>query len=411
MMIDERPLLCAVLYDREAWETINQYIESEAFTTTGGVLWGMISEYYTRDPRARKCDPAIILERVLEEYPKHKEQFEDFIKGFDPELGSRNVVKDVLALQRAAVGQTLSQAIAGGKSPDDISALLDEYVTINAAQGLYDAGGITVFDKPLGELIQYTEDDDNRIKLLPKELNKYLRGGVLPGHTIIIFGPVNIGKSTLAIHISAGFLRQGLRVLYIENEDLIEDTALKMGCRLTGQDRDWAMKYPEEFERIAIARSYSNFILPDPAPDSVQAIDRMAGLLEPDVIVVNQARNLTQGSANTVQQLDNIAKGLRQIAKRRRIVMVAVTASREMVDDKGRPIRKARLEMSDVYSSRTGFPAAGDVMIGISDDLTLESRGHVCLSLCKNKLGAYDGKTKAALIVTPDYARGIIRAG
>ena len=138
-------------------------------------------------------------------------------------------------------------------------------------------------------------------------------------------------------------------------------------------------------------------------------IDQMIDRLTPDVCIVNQARNLVQGAKDPVSQLDNIAKGLRNIGKRRRVIMLLVTAAREgEAGYNGEVKDKAVLEMHDCYSSRTGFPAAADVMIGFGVDRSLRERGLACLSLCKNKLGKHNGKTEGIIYVKTDFDRGLL---
>ncbi len=405
----EVPLLCAVVYDRVAYESVAPYLDPDSLTSHAKALWTAVAAYYKTDPKAKQADTGVLLDRLVREFPKHRDTFAEMIRGMDPSKGSRNVAQEVIGIQRRASGEKLMVALSTDKTPDELKPLLDEFSRINDSSGLIQAGGSMMFEEPLSDLIHRTENSEARIKLLPKGLNKYLRGGVLPGHNIVVFGRVNVGKSTLAINLSAGFLRQGLKVQYVENEDLIEDTAIKMACRLVGRDRDWCMANRNEFQDLAMARGFGNFILPDPAPDSVMAIDRMVGQVGPNVLVVNQARNLTQGSKDTVQQLDNIARGIRDIGKRRRIVTVPVTAAREeQGDDTGAVRMRAEHTMADVYSSRTGFPASADVMLGVGSDQILESQGQVCISQCKNKLGSHQGKTKTNLYVHVDFARGII---
>lgn len=406
----ENALLSAVVYDRVAYESAKEYVEEDTLSTVGRALYDTVEEYYQLDPRARSTDTAILLERLERKYPKRTEVFRELVLGLDPATGGRNVAREVIDLRRRSAGNALMQAIGADRPPMDITPLLDTYREANNATQLLDAGGGTMFETGLSALIQYTEDDANRIKLLPLSLNKYIRGGILPGHTVIVFGRVNVGKSAVAINMTAGFLRQGKRVLFVENEDLLEDTANRVGLRLTGLDRDRAIQIPTEYEKLAIERGYNNFLLPDPAPPYVADIDRLLGQIKPDVCVVNQARNLTSGTRDVVAQLDNIAKGLRNIGKRRRIGMVLVTAAREGESDYSGDMKdKSILEQHDVYSSKTGFPAVADLMIGVGSNHALEDQGMLALSICKNKLGKYNGKTKGVIYVTADFDRGLLR--
>jgi KaiC/GvpD/RAD55 family RecA-like ATPase len=411
-MIDERIVLAAGLYSRREYEALSPYLVPGDMSALGDLLWGLLGQYYARDPAALKASPALLQAAIATDHPQVESTAADLLRQLDPDVGTLNAAREVLALKARSAGDALMLALsAHGTDAGKVLPLVEEYQRLVSATSLMDVGAGALLEADLASLISKTEEPGARTKLLPKALNDYLRGGVLPGHCVIVFGRVNVGKSTIAIHNAAGFLRQGKRVLYIENEDLLEDTLIRMGCRLVGCDRDWAAKNPEEFKATAEKRGFGNFLLPDPAPMTVAEIDSLIGKYEPDVCIVNQARNLVQGSKDPVTQLDNIAKQLRALGKRRRVIMFLVTAAKEgEVTGSGEVKDRAVLEMHDCYSSRTGFPAAADVMIGFGADKGMKERNMVCLSLCKNKLGTHPktGKAEAVLHARVDFARGLI---
>lgn len=409
-MFDETLILSGAMFDRKVFDAVAPHISGGDLSALGELVWNGVAEWYRIDPRSQQAEPDIVGKRIEREHPRASEGLWDLLHSLSRELGSKNPARELLEMKRRRAGDELMLAISANQTPEKLRPLLAEYQGLLESADLLGPGAdAKVMDVDLAQLIAKTEEDGTRIKLLPKSLNQYLRGGVLPGHCVVIFGRVNVGKSTLAIHMSAGFLRQGLKVLYVENEDLLEDTLLRMGCRLVGKDRDWAQANPEKFRELAEARGFRNFWLPDPAPMTMGEIERMIDQLKPDVCVVNQARNLTAGAKDAVSQMDAIAKGLRNIGKRKRVVMVLVTAAREGDTERSGEVKdKAVLEMHDCYSSRTGFPAAADVMIGYGSDRRLKDRNMACLSLCKNKLGKHDGKTEAVIYIKADYDRGLI---
>jgi hypothetical protein len=398
------------MHDRVAFDSVREHVDPEDLSAHGGEVWGVIAEYYRLDPKAQQCDRGVLSERLARKMPQHAETFREMLKALRPELGSRNIAGEVLELKRSAAGEALMLEIAGAKSPDDVRPVLEKYTMLNDASGLLAAGGGAMFDTPLSQVIRQVEEPGQRIKLLPKSVNEYIRGGVLPGHCIVIFGRVNVGKSTFAVNMTSGFLRQGKKVVYIENEDLIEDSIVKIGNRLVGCSRDWARDNPEKYEETAMARGFDNLLFPDPAPTSVADVDRLLGDVMPDVCVINQARNLAKGAADVVTKLDQIANQLRAIGKRRRIVMVLVTAATEGEKDRqGNVQEKAILQKADCYSSRTGFPAAADLMFGVGENSSLVERGMRCVSLCKNKLGAKDGETEPVFYPSVNFETGVMK--
>ena len=406
-MTDELGILSAVVHDRTAFDAVAEHVDPEHLSAHGQVIWTEIARWYSKDPGARAVDPKALMARLVRAHPKHEQTWAEWVRELRPEVGSLNIAREVLEVKRKATGESLALAITTGAEPGAVEKLLAEYQAVNSSASLLDAGGATVFTTPLDDLIARTEDQDQRVRLLPGALNRHLRGGLLPGHCVVVFGRVNVGKSAFAINATVGFLKQGLKVLYVENEDLLEDTAIRVGCRLLGCDRDWAAQNPVRFREVAIERGYDRFILPDPAPTTVAEVDRMLVQFAPDVCVVNQARNMVpDGDRNPVMAMDQIAKGLRNLGKKRRIIMLLVTAAREMQTDwQGAPRESHILEMHEVYSSRTGFPAAADVMVGFGSSTSLEERNLACLHLCKNKIGG----AKAVIYVTTDFSRGLLK--
>jgi hypothetical protein len=410
MSVDETALLSAAVFDREAFDSVRGHFEAEDLSATSGAVWTAVGTYYRTDPRAKVADPRILLDRLVREYPKQKDTFVELFGEFSPDRGGRNIALEALEVKRRSAGDALVTAISQQRPADEIAPYIAAYRDVNDATGLLQAGGGAMFSRDLGELITATEEEGARTVLLPRAVNAYLRGGLLPGHCVIIFGRVNVGKSALAINAGAGFLRQHKRVLYIENEDLLEDTSIRFGTRIVGKDRDWAYKNASEFEDIAMKRGYGNLLLPDPAPDTVLGIERMIQSTEPDVCIVNQARNLVQGTHNVVAQLDQIANGLRNVGKRNRVIMVLVTAAKEGAEDYSGDVKdKTVLEKHDVYSSRTGFPAVGDLMLGYGVDRALEDRNMAAISICKNKIGKLNGKSHGVVYVKADYDRSLIK--
>jgi hypothetical protein len=389
-MVHENALLAALLFSRTAYESVVEYTDPTDMSAHGAALFEEIVDYYQRDPDATACDKTLIRDRIHRKLPKHKDTFTNMLLEMTPELGTHNIVREVLELRRRSAGEDLIMAITQAKNPSDVAEVLSTYTALNDATELVDAGGgIKLLTKSLSELVQESADTSKCIKLLPKRFNAALRGGALPGHTIVIFGRVNVGKSALAINNIAGFLRQGKTVLLVENEDLADDVKRRIGCRLVGCSLDWAEAHPDEFGKRGKERGIDLLMIPDPPPGNVRDIDRLAQALDPDVIVVNQLRHLAPDSKDAVGAVDRVSQRLREIGKQRRILMVLVGAAKEgEVGRDGLAMEKAVLEKSDSYGSRTGVPGIADIMFGIGDNQSLKERGMVAIHLCKNKRGS-----------------------
>jgi predicted ATP-dependent serine protease len=248
----------------------------------------------------------------------------------------------------------------------------------------------------------FTEElsDDKRIKIAPKALNDMIGGGAFPGHCIILFGRVEMGKSTGALNIAAGVISQGYRVLYIENEDTLLDTNRRFTQRLLRRPLEWCKENAEQAEAIALKRGIQRFILTD-EPDVAADVLAAVRFYKPDVVVINQMRNMVSGD-NQVSKLDSLAHALRRIGKQTRTLMLLVTAAREGdVARDGTIMPKPVLEIGDVYSSRTGIPAAADLLIGWGGSAQLHQNEQAILSIIKNKLVDAGGKGQLHINVNP----------
>ena len=203
-----------------------------------------------------------------------------------------------------------------------------------------------------------------------------------------------MGKSLNALNAAAGFVSQGKRVLFIENEDTLADTRRRFTQRLLRKPLAYIQANPEQCNTEAKRRGIDNFILTD-SPDTPAAIEAAIKQVTPDVCVINQMRNLANNAANVVQELDHIAHALRRIGKQHKVVMYMITAAREGEMNRNGDIQdKHILQIGDVYSSRTGIPAVADLLIGWGGSESLKRNNMAYMSLCKNKIidsGTHEG--------------------
>lgn len=211
-MTDETAILSAVAFDRSAFEAVREHVDPDEFGAHGRVLWREIAEWYDRDAAASAVDLKALLDRLARRHPKQADRFATILRGMAPEVGSKNIARELLELKRKSAGERLMVLLSQNTDSLKLANGMDEYRALLDATSLLDAGGAKVFDTPLDTLIARAEDAGNRIKLLPMALNRQLRGGLLPGHCVVVMGRVNVGKSAFAINAAAGFLRQGLNV-------------------------------------------------------------------------------------------------------------------------------------------------------------------------------------------------------
>jgi len=379
----ERHVLSSIIKDRQAYDAIADHVSHDDFSEQGWVVWNGVLEYYEADGGAGHVDPDLLSEAIARNVvaDKHKETFRRLVSGLSElEVSAPNVVDDLLATKRDIAGKQLAQAVVEGRHDWE---LIDKYTTLLEATTLSTdeneedeaRQGMSV-----SELVSDKFDRANLIQVYPTSLNDRLDGGVKPGHHIVLFARPEMGKTLMTIEMMAGFARQGLTTLYCGNEDPIDDINMRIVNRLASMTKQEVMEDPEKADHQAREAGYESIILQALAPGSPREITKLIELHKPNVLVLDQLRNLNMHQDNYVLALENAAKQARQWAKRYSCVVVSVTQAGDSAS------RKAVLDLGDVDYSNTGIPAQADLMIGLGQNDTHAKNGEIVLSLPKNKI-------------------------
>jgi len=395
----ERKLIAAALQSRPAFNAISESGLAAGFDETVRPYWDGLERFYARDENADRADPEIVGRDVGRTMASPKRRAE--AEGFLTELAGDPVsVPNIAALVREAAvqrsGDALAAAIAGRKPGEEIGAALAAFVGARESAEAPDDSGGPAEEQGFAGVLKGRLDGASRFVVSPRVLNQHIAGGVAPGHNVTIFGRPESGKTALAITMACGFARRGLRVLYIGNEDPVQDLMVRMITNLTGKSVDELAQDPEAGEREALEKGARNMVVRATAPGTIAEIEALIKRTKPKVLFVDQLRNITSGkSDNYTQLLDKNAQAVRALGKRYGLVTVSVTQAGDSAS--GRPV----LDMGDVDSSNTGIPGAADLMIGVGTTEALDSAGQRMLSLCKNKLGV----VKPSIVVQLDPYR------
>ena len=184
----------------------------------------------------------------------------------------------------------------------------------------------------------------------------------------------------MTIEMMAGFARQGLLTLYIGNEDPIDDINMRVVNRLSGMPKAEVLENPDKADALAREAGYESIILQSLAPGSPREITKLLEEHKPQVLVLDQLRNLNMHQDNYVLALENAAKQARTWAKRYSCVVVSVTQAGDSAGG------KAVLDLGDVDYSNTGIPAQADLMVGLGANQHHAANGEIVISLPKNKI-------------------------
>lgn len=368
--------------DRTAYTTIADHIKEGDLSEQGSIIIEAVGDYYARDEGASDIDAELLARNVGRSLSnaKHREMFDKLIATLGgTECSPANIVHDFIEVKREASGARLASALASGKSAIDVRPLLDEYSKWEGSTSLDEADTTEVYrGASVAELVDNTYTD-GLIEVWPKTLNDRLDGGLLRGHHMLIFARPEMGKTMMLVNMIAGFLHQELTVLYIGNEDPISDIVMRTVSRLTGMTKYEVLDDPDTADQVARTKGYDNLILAGLTPGTPRQIQELITEYKPDVVMLDQLRNLNVHEDQFVQKLEKAATAARNLGKSNNVLMVSVTQAGDSATGKG------PLDMGDVDSSNTGIPAQVDVMVGIGATHDDEASNRRVLSLPKNK--------------------------
>lgn len=383
--MNEQKILSAVLKSREVWEKIKDKVEKDEWSPEGKIIFELCSSFYQRDPGATVCDAEILSTRAIREIQSAKvaEIVSTGIRSLSSglsDISAENVAEEVIALKRSVLGIKIAAALSTGKDPGRVLSLMDEYKDLGTgleeeknSEELF--SGVSALD-----ISRRSFNRDNLIKLEPKILNDHIDGGLRGGHHVLIFAPTEMGKSLVAINLCYGFLKQNLKVLYCGNEDPAPDMMMRMMSRLTGMNKYEILENPERADEILKHRNWDKFILANMSPGTFRAIHKLLDELKPQVLVLDQLRNIDVESDNRTQALEKAATEARNTAKKYNIPVISVTQAADSASG------KKVLNRGDVDSSNIGIPGQTDLMIGIGATPDMEEQNLRMFSFCKNKL-------------------------
>jgi hypothetical protein len=194
----------------------------------------------------------------------------------------------------------------------------------------------------------------------------------------------NCGKTAFTINLGSGVARYGKRVMHLINEDRKEDVYLRYVCNLSGMDKHGVRDDPSLAQSKAGAAGLSNVIVIAIKPGTPDQIKRLIQKYQPDVVIVDQLRNLQVKADSRVNQLESAATAMRNIGKQENVLMVSVTQAGDSARD------KLILDDGDIDFSNTGIPAQADLLIGIGCNEEYKASGQRIINLIKNKIGAVE---------------------
>jgi hypothetical protein len=187
--------------------------------------------------------------------------------------------------------------------------------------------------------------------------------------------------------------------LYYNNEDNPHSFLMRGFTVFTGQPKDTVIAFPDRTKESLDRNTYHNLHTVFSEAGSIAEIERLVSDIEPDVLIVDQIRNLSAKEDSRNLELETLTRALRALARKHTLVCVSVTQAGESAEG------KSYLGMSDIDYSKTGVQGAVDLMIGIGAGEMDRAQGYRCISLPKNKFAQHRFGPKLVL----DEATGVYK--
>lgn len=378
--MDERKILSAVLHDRSAFSTVEKFLKpKDDLSDRGLILWNALAEWYHADELCNSIDKEVFVERLGLKYPTHADLFKQSVLGMEP-VSIPNIVQAFIDFKLESLSHRLTHALAcRDKNASD--ALMQEYQTLRDTREEALQSDRRVLIGAKAEYLGKSLQPENLIRLYPSNLNESVEGGVPRGSHILIFGPVEVGKTLTSVNMAAGMAHDGRKVLYCANEEAAELTLMRFKSRLSKRTRAQILADPEAADRQASQNGFDNLIFVSLAPGTVRDLYGLVDEHRPDVLFVDQLHNVARpGTLSKVDGLEWLATQMRNLAKSKNIVVVSSTQGADSA------IGKLYLDMGDVYYSNVAIQSQVDLMIGIGMDRQAQEMKTRVLNLCKNKL-------------------------
>jgi KaiC/GvpD/RAD55 family RecA-like ATPase len=382
----EQQVLAAVLQDRAAFESLASFnFDPSDFSPEGEIIYGLAKDYYSTDKEASKCDPDILESRARREIKSNK-QADIVSQGMHSlcklDISALNIQREAISVKQATLGNKIASRLAQGKPDQSIKEWMNEYIELSERHNLVQGseGEEEFVGTKATDLTKSSFSKEGLIPLYPLVLNEAIDGGIRGGHHILVFAPTEGFKTGFALNACYGFLKHGLRVCYLSNEDPPPDILMRMMTRLTGMTKYEIIDNPVHADSLLSRRNWDKFIFCSLAPGNFSQIHKLLDKYEPQVLILDQLRNIDVGVDQRTQSLEKAATEARNTAKRYAIPVISITQAADSASG------KTRLNRGDVDGSNVGIPGTTDLMIGIGATPEMEERNMIALSLVKNKL-------------------------
>ena len=248
----ESKILSSIIQDRESFNQLCKLNIIDSFSDPGKFIYDLISEFYDKDTSVNFVDLDLIQQRINRELPKQSTLYKGILQTLTETTSSSNLLEEVIALKKDSVARELASTLLSPQR-NNVLELMEEYKCVEDFVNNSEDDSNLLIGTDVEELVEHLKSE-NKIRLFPKSLQE-ATGGAMKGHNVLIFGRPEVGKSLFVINMIGGFLHDGLKVLFIENEDPVKSTMSRVVCRLSETGIFDVIKKPKDIQKIIKTRA------------------------------------------------------------------------------------------------------------------------------------------------------------
>lgn len=367
------------MQSREAYNKIARLVYPDEFSEVSSELWRRIDSYYTADPSAEHVELSLFCDIIKRELPKQSDILVNEINS----LGSTsvpNLLAEIVKVKRKHAAQEIMNELAVNPHSTKVLDLMDHFSDISEVEA---DDEVHPANEDAVSILQELSIPDNLIRIYPAVLNNDIDGGLIPGNHVLIFARPNIGKTMFVINLARGIARDGRRVLHLINEEPKKQVIQRYVSRFSGIEKHDVYTNIDHAVKVANDNGFGNLYVEDINPGTFHEIRGLIEKVKPDVVIIDQLRNVTMKDDNRVTALERLATEARNLCKKYGIVVVSVTQAGDSASN------KLVLSDSDIDSSKTGIPAQCDLILGIGADDNQKAAHMRTVTIVKNKLAPY----------------------
>ena len=373
----ENKIISAAVYDRAAFDQLESCRIHADLSDQGQVIWKLLRTFYNKDSSSASIDKELLKQSISREVPKHAELFNTLIDSYEkPSIP--NLLHEIIEQKKDRNSRELTQALSLNKETQ-VAQLWNERETLLTGDLMSDEDNQIIIAPDLTSIFE-ARKAENRISVVPKVLNDHLEGGLLNKHHVVIYGVTDLGKTLFTLDWARHFIECGRKVLYVLNEDPLSDLIERFLTNLLQKDKWQIRKHYDKAQVLAEKKHWENLIWAELTPGTFPEIESLIKEHKPDVLMVDQIRNIETGDKDGVARLESAAQSMRNIGKRHNILSISITQAGDSADG------KAILGRGDIHGSNVGIPGTTDLMLGIGATMQMEIDGIRTLSFAKNKV-------------------------